>query len=82
MNQELINRVQQDLAKVDQLKVAKIENETRVKSLTESINQDLEKAKELGYNSFDELVQAHLQLEKSIIAECDEIEKAFTEAGV
>jgi hypothetical protein len=82
MNQDLLNRVQANLAKSDSLKVAKIEAETKVKSLQESLAQDLEAAKELGYNSLEELVAAQQQLEEVIKKECDEVEKAFVEAGV
>jgi len=82
MNQELINRVQANIAKADSLKVQKIEAETKVKSLQESLAQDLEAAKELGYNSLEEMVTAQLELEKTIKEECDKVEKAFVEAGV
>lgn len=82
MNQDILNRVQANLAKSDSLKVAKIEAETKVKSLQESLAQDLEAAKELGYNSLEELVAAQQQLEEVIKKECDEVEKAFVEAGV
>ena len=82
MNQELINRVQENIAKVDKLKVAKIEAETKIKSLEESIEEDLAKAKELGYNSYDELIAAKTQLEESIKKECDEVEAAFTSMEV
>lgn len=82
MNQELINRVQANIAQVDKLKVAKIEAETKIKSLEESIAADLEKAKELGYNSYEELVTARTQLEEMIKKECDEVEAAFNSMGV
>ena len=59
-----------------------LEAETKVKSLQESLTQDLEAAKELGYNSLEELVAAQQQLEEVIKKECDEVEKAFVEAGV
>lgn len=82
MNQELINRVQANMAKADSLKVQKIETDTKIKSLQESLAQDLEAAKELGYNSLDEMIKAQAELETAIKLECDEVEKAFTEAGV
>ncbi len=82
MNQELINRVQANMAKADSLKVQKIEADTKIKSLQESLAQDLEAAKELGYNSLDEMIKAQAELETAIKLECDEVEKAFTEAGV
>ena len=82
MNQELINRVQANIAKADSLKVQKIEADTKIKSLQESLTQDLEAAKELGYNSLDEMIKAQAELETAIKLECDEVEKAFTEAGV
>ena len=82
MNQELINRVQANMAKADSLKVQKIEADTKIKSLQESLAQDLEVAKELGYNSLDEMIKAQAELETAIKLECDEVEKAFTEAGV
>lgn len=82
MNQELMQRVQADLAKADSLKVQKIETETKIKSLQESLQQDLDAAKELGYNSLDEMVKAQAQLEEAIKQECDAVEKAFAEAGV
>ena len=82
MNQELLQRVQANMAKADSLKVQKIEAETKKKALEESLAQDLEAAKELGYNSLEEMVKAQAQLEESIKKECDEIEKAFNEAGV
>lgn len=82
MNQELINRVQANIAKADSLKVQKIEADTKIKSLQESLAQDLEAAKELGYNSLEEMVKAQAELETAIKLECDEVEKAFTEAGV
>ena len=82
MNQELINRVQANMAKADSLKVQKIEANTKIKSLQESLAQDLEAAKELGYNSLDEMIKAQAELETAIKLECDEVEKAFTEAGV
>lgn len=77
MNQELMQRVQDNINKVDQLKVSKIETETKIKSLEESLEQDLKDAKELGYNSLEELVSAQQQLEETIKKECDEVEKAF-----
>ena len=82
MNQELINRVQANMAKADSLKVQKIEADTKIKSLQESLAQDLEAAKELGYNSLDEMIKAQAELETAIKLECDEVEKAFTEAVV
>ena len=82
MNQELINRVQANIAKADSLKVQKIEADTKIKSLQESLAQDLEAANELGYNSLDEMIKAQAELETAIKLECDEVEKAFTEAGV
>lgn len=82
MNKELINRVQANMAKADSLKVQKIEADTKIKSLQESLAQDLEAAKELGYNSLDEMIKAQAELETAIKLECDEVEKAFTEAGV
>ena len=82
MNQELINRVQANMAKADSLKVQKIEADTKIKSWQESLAQDLEAAKELGYNSLDEMIKAQAELETAIKLECDEVEKAFTEAGV
>ena len=82
MNQELINRVQANMAKADSLKVQKIEADTKIKSLQESLAQDLEAAKELGYNSLHEMIKAQAELETAIKLECDEVEKAFTEAGV
>lgn len=82
MNQELINRVQANMAKADSLKVQKIEADTKIKSLQESLAQDLEAAKELGYSSLDEMIKAQAELETAIKLECDEVEKAFTEAGV
>lgn len=82
MNQELINRVQANMAKADSLKVQKIEADTKIKSLQESLAQDLEAAKELGYNSLDEMIKAQAELETAIKLECDEVEKAFIEAGV
>ena len=82
MNQELINRVQANMAKADSLKVQKIEADTKIKSLQESLAQDLEAAKELGYNSLDEMIKAQGVLETAIKLECDEVEKAFTGAGV
>ena len=82
MNQELINRVQGLMSKVDNLKVAKIETETKVKALEEKLQENLDKAKELGYGSIEELVKAQEQLEESIKQECDAVEKALTEAGV
>lgn len=77
MNQELMKRVQDNINRVDQLKVSKIETETKIKSLEESLEQDLKDAKELGYNSLEELVSAQQQLEETIKKECDEVEKAF-----
>ena len=82
MNKELMERVQANIAKADKLKVAKIEAETKLKSLQESLAQDLESAKELGYSSLDEMVAAQAKLEEDIKKECDEVEKAFVEAGV
>lgn len=82
MNQELIQRVQNNLAKMDNLKVQKIEAETKIKSLQESLAEDLKAAKELGYNTLDEMITAQSQLEETIKKECDEVEKAFIEAGV
>ena len=82
MNQELINRVQANMAKADSLKAQKIEADTKIKSLQESLAQDLDAAKELGYNSLDEMIKAQAELETAIKLECDEVEKAFTEAGV
>lgn len=82
MNQELINRVQANIAKADSLKVQKIEADTKIKSLQESLAQDLDAAKELGYNSLDEMIKAQAELETAIKLECDEVEKAFIEAGV
>jgi len=82
MNQELIQRVQNNLAKMDNLKVQKIEAETKIKSLQESLAEDLKAAKELGYNTLDEMIMAQSQLEETIKKECDEVEKAFIEAGV
>jgi uncharacterized protein YehS (DUF1456 family) len=82
MNNELISRVQGLMAKVDNLKVAKIETETKVKALEEKLQENLDKAKELGYGSIEELVKAQEQLEESIKQECDAVEKALTEAGV
>lgn len=79
MNNELIARVQADIAKVDQLKVSKIESETKIKTLEENINSLLEKAKELGYNSLEELEQAQVSLESAIKTECEEVEKAFSQ---
>ena len=64
------------------IKVQKIEADTKIKSLQESLAQDLEAAKELGYNSLDEMIKAQAELETAIKLECDEVEKAFTEAGV
>ena len=82
MNQELINRVQANIAKADSLKVQKIEADTKIKSLQESLAQDLDAAKELGYNSLDEMIKAQAELETAIKLECYEVEKAVTEAGV
>lgn len=82
MDQNLIARVQGLMTKVDNLKVSKIETETKIKSLEESLKENLEKAKELGYNSVEELVQAQTQLEESVKQECDVVEKALKEAGV
>lgn len=82
MDQNLIARVQGLMSKVDNLKVSKIETETKIKSLEESLKENLEKAKELGYNSVEELVQAQTQLEESVKQECDLVEKALKEAGV
>ena len=82
MNQELMQRVQNNLAKADSLKVQKIEAETKIKSLQESLAEDLKSAKELGYNTLDEMITAQAQLEEAIKKECDEVEKAFAEAGV
>ena len=82
MDQNLIARVQGLMSKVDNLKVSKIETETKIKSLEESLKENLEKAKELGYNSVEELVQAQAQLEESVKQECDLVEKALKEAGV
>lgn len=82
MNQELTNRVTNLMSKADNLKVQKIENETKLKTLQENLAQDLEAAKELGYNSLEEMVAAQIQLEEAIRKECDEVEKAFNEAGV
>lgn len=82
MNNELISRVQGLMSKVDNLKVAKIETETKVKALEEKLQENLDKAKELGYGSIEELVKAQEQLEESIKQECDTVEKALTEAGV
>lgn len=82
MDQDLIARVQAVMTKVDNLKVSKIETETKIKSLEESLQENLNKAKELGYNSIEELVAAQTQLEESIKQECETVEKAFAEAGV
>lgn len=82
MDQDLITRVQNSLNKVEQLKVSKIETETKIKSLQESLDENLAKAKELGYNSIEELVDAQSKLEESIKKECEEVEKALKEAGV
>lgn len=82
MNQELMQRVQANLSKADSLKVQKIEAEAKVKALKESLEEDLKTAKELGYNSLEEMVAAQIQLAESIKKECDEVEKAFSEAGV
>lgn len=82
MNQELMQRVQANISKADSLKVQKIEAETKIKSLQESLAEDLKAAKELGYNTLDEMVTAQTQLEEAIKKECDEVEKAFIEAGV
>lgn len=77
MNEELINRVQEDLKKIEELKVQKIEAETKIKTIEESIESDLEKAKELGYNSLEELDQAQKDLEEKIKEECDKLESSF-----
>ncbi len=82
MNEDLVKRVQENIAKADSLKVQKIETETKIKSLQESLAEDLNSAKELGYNTLEEMVEAQSKLEESIKKECDEIEKAFVEAGV
>lgn len=82
MNQDLVSRVQGLMTKVDNLKVSKIETETKIKALEESLQENLNKAKELGYNSVEELVAAQTQLEESIKQECDTVEKALLEAGV
>ena len=82
MHQDLINRVQENLSKADKLKVSKIENETKLKALQESLAQDLEAAKELGYNTLDEMIKAQSELEEAIKKECDDVEKIFIEAGV
>lgn len=82
MDQDLVSRVQALMSKVDNLKVSKIETETKIKSLEESLKENLDKAKELGYNSVEELVKAQASLEESIKQECDTLEKAFAEAGV
>ena len=60
MNQELMQRVQANLSKADSLKVQKIEAETKVKALKESLEEDLKTAKELGYNSLEEMVAAQI----------------------
>ena len=70
MNQELMQRVQANLSKADSLKVQKIEAETKVKALKESLEEDLKTAKELGYNSLEEMVAAQIQLAESIKKEC------------
>jgi len=82
MNQELAERVKANLSKADSLKVQKIEVETKIKSLQESLEEDLKSAKELGYNSLDDMIKAQSELEEQIKKECDEVEKAFNEAGV
>lgn len=82
MNQELMQRVQTNMAKADSLKVQKIEAETKIKALQESLAEDLKAAKELGYNTLDEMVAAQAQLEETIKKECEIVEKAFNEAGV
>lgn len=82
MNQELMQRVQNNIAKADSLKVQKIEAETKIKSLQESLAEDLKAAQELGYKTLDEMIKAQSELEEAIKKECDEVEKAFNEAGV
>lgn len=82
MNQDLVNRVQAVMSKIDNLKVSKIETETQIKTLEERLKENMEQAKELGYNSIEELVEAQTNLENRIKKECEAVEKAFTEAGV
>ena len=82
MNQDLVNRVQAVMSKIDNLKVSKIETETQIKTLEERLKENMEQAKELGYNSIEELVEAQTNLEDRIKKECEAVEKAFTEAGV
>ena len=82
MDQELMQRVQDNISKADSLKVQKIEAETKIKSLQESLAEDLKAANELGYNTLEEMIAAQSQLEESIRKECEEVEKAFNEAGV
>ena len=77
MNDELIARVQRDLQKVEDLKVQQIEAETKIKAIQESIESDLEKAKELGYNSFEELEKAQEELEAILKEECEKLEASF-----
>ena len=59
-----------------------IETETKLKTLNESIDENLEKAKELGYNSLEELSEAQSKLEEVIKKECDSLEEALKKAGV
>ena len=82
MNQELADRVKINLSKADSLKVQKIEVETKIKSLQESLEEDLKAAKELGYESLEDMIKAQSELEEQIKKECDDVEKAFNEAGV
>ena len=82
MNQELVARVQNLMSRIDTLKVSKIETETKLKTLNESIEENLAKAKELGYNSLEELAEAQVKLEEVIKKECDSLEEELKKAGV
>ena len=78
MENELTQRVQKNLNELENLKVLKIETETKIKQHKEIINSCLEKAKELGYNSLEELEEAKNTLEPQILAECERLETAFS----
>lgn len=74
MNNDLTQRVQLILNKVEQLKVKKIEDETNIKRYEEELSDCENKLKDLGYNNIEEADKAIKRLEENLIKECTEIE--------
>lgn len=82
MNDDLTVKVKGYLDKLEELKLLKVQNETKIQGLEEDKKECLDRIKALGYEDIEGAEKELVKLKEQLIEETNKIEQQMKEFGL